>query len=217
MVFSGKEILLKNKLYVYVGIAIFVIVSGVLFLVNQNSVEEAKYYEKEDNKKGQEEIAVREIVSPAVQTGQTGLYSDESVEVGVFVCGQVQEEGVYFLRDGARIKEAIQAAGGFTSEADKDYWNLAAYVYDGQRIYVPLVGENIPNSFEDDSNDKKVNLNTATSEQLISLPGIGSKKAEDILKYRKQIGRFTSTEQLMEISGIKESLFNEIKDLVTVQ
>lgn len=194
-------------------------VCGIVFLCRQNPLEGVSYYEKEGNPETtQKEIPARQNLSNADQTGETGIQSARIGQIGVFVCGEVQEEGVYFLEDGARVSEAISAAGGFSKDADTDYWNLAAFLYDGERIYVPDKNSTDTASFQESlENDGKVNINTADAAALMQLPGIGAKRAEDIVQYRNKIGRFSKTEQLMEISGIKESLYQEIKDYIVIQ
>ena len=154
----------------------------------------------------------------------------ESV-VYVHVCGQVNVPGVYELPKGSRIYEAVAAAGGMTKQAAGERLNQAATVEDGQQIYVlskeeaaknaePAGGEagvldaSIPGMPQ--AGDGKVNLNTATAEELMTLSGIGEAKAEAILRYREEHGGFQKVEELMEVEGIKEGVFNKIKEQVKI-
>lgn len=141
-----------------------------------------------------------------------------SETIAVYVCGQVKEPGVVYLSDGARVVDAIDAAGGMTDAADKEYVNLAAYVEDGEKLFVPdyLEGEELRKQEEARASDY-VNINTADAERLMTLPGIGESKALDIITYRDKYGDFTSKEDLMKISGIKENLFAKIKDKIIVE
>lgn len=154
----------------------------------------------------------------------------ESV-VYVHVCGQVNVPGVYELPKGSRIYEAVAAAGGMTDQAAGERLNQAATVEDGQQIYVlskeeaaknakPAGGEagvleaSIPGMPQ--AEDGKVDLNTATAEELMTLSGIGEAKAEAILRYREEHGGFQKVEELMEVEGIKEGVFNKIKEQVKI-
>ena len=145
--------------------------------------------------------------------------------VYVYVCGQVHNPGVYTLLEGSRIYDLFTQAGGLTEEAAKDYWNQARILKDGEMIYVPSKEEvkNLPleimpdrvDNNETDSLDK-VNINTASKEELMSLPGIGETKALAILAYRKEHGLFSSIEQLKDVEGIKEAVFSKIKVYIEI-
>lgn len=139
----------------------------------------------------------------------------------VHVCGEVENPGVYELHDGQRIYEAIDAAGGFTQEAADSYLNLAEPVTDGMKVEVPSKeqAEAWRESSEAQNagfSDGRVNLNTATKEQLMTLNGIGESRAQDIIRYRQEHGKFEKIEDIMRISGIKESAFQKIKEDITV-
>ncbi|MBQ6105965.1 MAG: helix-hairpin-helix domain-containing protein [Lachnospiraceae bacterium] len=213
---------MKKKL-MYAILAAMAVISGIVFTVKQYGNGEIFKYVKENRQDGEaeeEKVTDPENLRTSVETDQSRNGGAEDQEFGVFVCGQVQEAGIVYLKPGARIDDAIRLAGGFTDEADRTYWNLASYVYDGQRIYVPKTGEIMP--YPDDVGNAydslgRLDLNAATVTMLMELPGIGEKRAGDIIKYREKAGRFTSVEQLNEISGIKGSVFAEIKDLVCVR
>ncbi len=139
-----------------------------------------------------------------------------------YICGEVQKPGVYEVKEGSRIVEILEMAGGFTDEACENYLNLAEPVYDGEKIYVPSEEEIQSGSFAEnessinDGTNRKVNINTADEKTLQTLPGIGENKAEAIVSYRKKNGSFDKTEDIMNVSGIGESIFDRIKDLITV-
>lgn len=153
--------------------------------------------------------------------------SEGAETVFVYVCGQVKQAGVYELAAGSRIVHAVEAAGGFLETAAKEYWNLAALVEDGMKIAIPTVEEVAEHPYglpetepkavsEAALSDGRIRLNLADAELLQTLPGIGEAKAEDIIAYREEHGGFTSIEEIMEISGIKEAVFEKIKDKITV-
>lgn len=139
--------------------------------------------------------------------------------VWVYVCGAVQSPGVYELSGEDRICDAVDAAGGFCEDADQCAVNLAELLTDGSQIYIPQIGESTvvrSNEVGEAHLPKLVNINTATKSQLMELPGIGAAKAEAILSYRESVGRFSCIEDIMQVSGIKEASFAQIKSLITV-
>lgn len=180
-------------------------------------------------------------VMNADETVSTASASDNaarikgSCEVVVFVCGAVVNPGVYNLQQGDRVSKAIDKAGGFADDADINYLNLALELTDGMKIYVPSIEETsqievnysesgnalsqtdgyLNGQVSSDSNGL-VNINTATVDELMSITGIGEAKAKSIVAYRNEHGRFISIEGIMNIPGIKEGLFNKIKDKISV-
>lgn len=147
-----------------------------------------------------------------VQEDSDGV-QDSGRDICVYVCGAVEQEGVYSLPAGSRIYEAIEMAGGFREDAAKAEVNQAEVLQDEERVYVPTFAEVLS---EEEQADGKVNLNKATKEELMTLPGVGASRAESIIQYRNENGGFKSIEEIMLISGIKEGLFEKIKDLIKV-
>lgn len=141
--------------------------------------------------------------------------SETKDSIFVFVCGAVKLEGVYELPSGSRVFEAIQAAGGFSEDAAVSRINQAEVLQDETRLYVPTINEIEEERFQEET-DGKVNINTASKEELMSLPGVGQAKAELIIQYREEHGRFQTIEDIMNISGIKDGLFGKIKDHIKV-
>lgn len=145
-------------------------------------------------------------------------------EIFVHVCGAVQLPGVYELKSGARIYEAVALAGGMRADAAAEYVNQAQLLTDGQQVYIPTeteVQQNTVGSLEiaepeGTDHSGKVNLNTASKEELMTLNGIGETRAESILAYRDANGGFQIIEDLMKVEGIKEGVFDKIKDRITV-
>ncbi len=137
------------------------------------------------------------------------------------VKGQVAKPGVYELPAGSRMQDAIQAAGGFTAEADSRAINLALIVVDETSLYVPATGEEIvvtttPQTATGDAGGL-ININQATETELMELPGIGPSKAAAILAYRNEVGRFKAPEELTEVTGIGDKTFEQLKDLITAK
>lgn len=137
---------------------------------------------------------------------------EKDEDIYVYVCGAVNQEGVYRLPHGSRVYEALEMAGGFREDAATTAVNQAEVLEDESRVYVPAIGEVV----EQQEDDGRVNLNTASKEQLMTLPGVGAAKADSIIQYRNENGKFQSIEEIKEISGIKEGLFEKIKDLIKV-
>lgn len=194
------------------------------------------------------------------QEGAAGAAAESAAQPVCFVhiCGEVKNPGVYELKEGSRIFQAVEAAGGLTEEADADRVNLAAPVLDGMKVQIPgrdevlggtgpeqawgsaqyietvpePVGKTKPKSADAVGTDagggqksagpaagsgtKTVNINTAGIEELTGLDGIGKARAEDIIRYRTEHGGFQKIEEIMSIPGIKDALFQKIKDSITV-
>jgi competence protein ComEA len=139
----------------------------------------------------------------------------------VHVAGAVSRPGVVDLPPGARVVDALDAVGGALAEADLDRLNLAAKLVDGQRIFVPRVGQADPAPSGAEPPDLAVpgatlNLNTATQAQLETLPGIGPTLALAIIDYRQRHGGFRSVNELRQVRGIGDRRFADLKDLVVV-
>lgn len=148
----------------------------------------------------------------------------ETVAV-VHVAGAVVASGVYRLTGDARVHRAIEAAGGATPDADLDGLNLAAPVVDGQRIYVPTLGEVDPASVPDlpvgapaaaGERAGPIDLNVATAAQLETLPGVGPSTANAIIDDRERNGPFAAVDDLDRVAGIGPAKLAAIRDLVTV-
>ena len=157
-----------------------------------------------------------------VTTQETSDNFDDSRQlladnIYVYVCGDVLEPGVVECPAGTRMYEAVEMAGGAAECADTSSLNMAGILSDGDRVYIPCESEKISG---DDGNGNVsgglININSATQTELMTLPGIGSSRAADIISYRNSNGRFEKIEDIMKVSGIKESAFNKIKDYISV-
>lgn len=141
----------------------------------------------------------------------------------VHVIGAVPRPGVYELAEGSRVRDAIQAAGGLLAGADVTFINLAALLEDGQQLDIPYEGGVPPEPFiveppptSSANQEELVNINSATLEELDSLPGIGPTTAQKIIDYRNENGPFSRIEDIMNVSGIGPATFDEIRALITV-
>ncbi len=135
----------------------------------------------------------------------------------VHVAGAVRTPGVYELAAGSRVLDAIEAAGGASSEGQPDRLNLAARVTDGMQIRVPVEGEPVVVSGMTESETGPVNVNTASADQLEGLPGVGPATAAAILSHRSEHGRFGQVEDLLDVPGIGEAKLAVLEDFVVVQ
>lgn len=164
------------------------------------------------------------------QTDESSATSENTGYVYVYVCGAVKQEGVYRLSEGSRINDALILAGGLTEDAASGVLNLAEPVQDGQKLYFPTKDElaDQQNALRDgaytdsqiDSSgeqSQKIDINTADKEQLMTLSGIGEAKAESIIRYRAEHGNFAQIEDITNVDGIGESLFQKIKEYIYVK
>lgn len=136
--------------------------------------------------------------------------------IRIHVDGAVNSPGVYSLPSGTRVEQAVASAGGLTDEADTTNINLAVLLVDGQKIYIPKLGQPIPDINYVDQTEVVVNLNTAPLESLITLPGIGEDRAKSIIEYRENNGGFKSIEEIQNIEGIGPATFEKLKDRIVV-
>lgn len=157
------------------------------------------------------------LTSPEARSGK------QQRMIFVHVGGAVRQPGLYRLAEGARVDDAIQAAGGVLEDADLDALNLAAKVKDGDKVLVPAQGEGEGTSAGGGAphaggsqQGKLINLNSATVADLETLPGIGPSLAQRIIDYREKNGGFRRVEDLLEVAGIGPKKFEELRDAVTV-
>ena len=157
---------------------------------------------------------------------------DQVAKIIVHVSGAVKQEGIVELEENSRVADAIELAGGVREDAYMKDVNLAELLEDGMKIYIPSKEEvenqkesgnyvgntNTSNKNTTDKNDlnSKVNINTATKEELDTLPGIGESTANKIINYREENGKFKSIEEIKEVSGMGDSKFEQIKDLIEI-
>ena len=195
---------LSAKAAVIGGILLILVGVGGLFSKKEESVEETT------------------VVETTVLAEKTEASTTQETVIFVDIKGAVKNPGVYQMKVGDRVKDALDAAGGLTAEADSQKVNLAKRLEDQMVIVVPKVGEEaeeIPagETRKEATKDAKVNINTATVEELKTLKGVGEKKAEAIIEYRKKNGSFQTKEDLMKVRGIGKKLFESFEERIVTQ
>lgn len=201
----------QEKITIIFLLIIIVIVSGVILYRNINSEEKFTINPTKNSMENNSTVKIE--VPPVI----------------IHITGAVNNPGVYQLKSTDRIIDAVKIAGGATEEANLDAVNLASLLKDGQKIIIPY---RIVRSTEENSGDNsyknidsiytsshsdKININTANTNLLQSLPGIGPVLSERIVEYRNQNGFFSSIDDIKDVSGIGEKKFEGIKDLICVQ
>ena len=203
-------------------VAILACVAGAVALLLQDS-----------RSPGVVTVSLPTPTAPSSATGATttnGVESGEPTRIAVYASGEVRRPGVYTLDPGARAADALRAAGGATEDADLDFVNLAMLLSDGQQIHFPAsrpvngMASAASNGVHYGGSSSgayvaggRLNVNTATAQELETLPGIGERKAAAIVDYRGANGRFERVEDLVEVSGIGEGILGSIRDLVVVR
>ena len=179
-------------------------------------------YEENTHKLQETDIEPADTQSDGTETA--GLEDmTENVMCYVYICGAVGQPGVYALPEGSRIYEVIQEAGGLLDDADVTLVNQAERVTDGMMIQIYTVEEaealvktnKATESVQ--SEDGRIDINTATVAELMTLPGIGSSKANAIINYRETYGAFSRIEDLMKVPGIKDGIFQQMKEHIKVK
>ncbi len=207
-----------------IAVLLLILCFGLMFVLERRSARrEEQVFPSTDVEMAEEPSAGESAFLPL--DAVSDVPEEEAVqaapEVTVHVCGAVREEGVYVLQEGMRVVDAINRAGGLTEDADGAALNQAAFLKDGTRIYVPFQGESSPAAGGDPylasgEKEDRIDLNTAGLEELMRLPGIGEMKAKAILSYREKNGAFQTAEDVMKVPGIKEGLYERIRDRVFV-
>ena len=198
-----RKIYNKHKKAVQYGIcAVFLIITGLIYLAGRKNTSVS------------EDTFADNVVSSSKEDNYRMENESSDGHIYVYICGHVNSPGVVECQKGTRLYEAVAMAGGADDTADMSAVNLAAPVADGERIYIPAYGEDIP--VMEEQTEGLVNINKATENELMTLPGIGSSRAADIVKYRTDNGSFQTIEDIMKVSGIKEAAFNKIKNYICV-
>ena len=172
--------------------------------------------------KKEEAVEGLAVVETTALAEKTEVSTTQEAVIFVDIKGAVKNPGVYQMKSGDRVKDALDAAGGLTGEADSQKVNLAQRVEDQMVIVVPKVGEEateipVGGTSKEAAKDGKVNINTATVEELKTLKGVGEKKAEAIIEYRKKNGSFKTKEDLMKVRGIGKKLFESFQERIVTQ
>ncbi len=161
------------------------------------------------------------MATPAAADPASTVSDATAAAVVAHAAGAVVTPGLYTLPGGSRVADLVAAAGGAAPDADIDRVNLAAPVADGQRVYVPRVGEPMPPEAAgeptgDGASSGPIDINTATPTELDTLPGIGPALAAAIVEHRERNGRFRSVDELLDVPGIGEAKLATLRALVRV-
>ena len=227
----------KNKKIILVICGLFILLSGFIYM-NTNSIKE---YLSDQNLKPKIISSSEADISSIAVSKSDNDHSDisessdkqlQNTKVVVYICGAVKKPGVYTFSQGSRVDDAVKAAAGFKKGAAKTAINQARILEDGEQITIPTkknmrkqlsqTAEGTKSSRTDSDassyteNSGLININTASTQELTSLSGIGESRAEAIVEYRKTNGSFKEISDIMKISGIKEGVFNKIKDKISV-
>lgn len=159
-----------------------------------------------------------------------GMARKEKEKISVTISGAVKNGGTFSMEKGETVKDVLTLAGGFTQQADENRIPLMDVVFHEESIYVPAVGESVASciGYQNDIAPKqrvetpnneniKINLNQADEQILCSLPKIGVKRAQAILQYRQEHGRFDSIEEIEKVEGISTKIYEEIKGYLTIE
>ena len=154
-----------------------------------------------------------------VTTSEENIVEEvEDNSIKVHITGEIDNPGLIELVSGDRISDAIEKAGGVTSLADTSKVNLAYMLSDGEKIYIPSINDEEGVEYiQSSSQNTKININTATQEELETLTGIGESTAKSIIEYREQNGKFATIEDIKNVSGIGDAKYEKLKDEITVK
>lgn len=197
---KAADLLLDRKLIIRISIVIFILLTALLLRVHEN---------------GKADISVEAADEVAIEQ-----------EIYVDIGGAIKNPGVYKATTSTRLYEVIEMAGGLRSDADTDSINQAAFVEDGQKIIIPIHYQEDQNADDDGegppeqtsqgiTSTGKVNINTASKDELMTLTGIGEVMAERIIEYRTG-SRFNSIEDIKSVKGIGDATYEKIKDNLTL-
>lgn len=223
------KIILNNKKALIITIIILLLIGYYIYDINSNT------HTKLSDSSETDELLIAEQEQKDKNEIDEKVQEDEEIII-VHITGEVKNWGVIELEENSRIIDAVNKAGGFTDNADVDKVNLAYVLTDGVKIYIPSKDENIETNIDghayiteesgdtvilEESEMKKsektlVNINNATQTELETLPGIGPSIALKIITYRQENGNFTSIDDIKNVSGIGDSKFNSIKELICV-
>lgn len=224
-----KNFIIDKKQYFIIGL---VVVSVFIWMKNGDSsqVDNSNVLDNQTEQSGS--FSSSSAASSSTQMAESA--SSQSKTITCDISGAVKHQGVYTLKNGARLEELIEAAGGAKSNAQLKAVNRAVLLKDQDKIHIPYKGEKVEsasNVTSDSSSSsassgtatgstngdgEKINLNTASAQDLQKLNGIGEKKAEQIVAYREQNGQFKKIEDLTQVSGIGEKTFASLKDQLTI-
>lgn len=206
-----------KKNYKTIGTILIGIIIFLFFIISYFTGGKSKL-----NKNNNESIFVEENESMEVISKKEEKEEKESTKIVVDIEGEVKKPDIYWLKEDSIIEDLINIAGGVTEEGDLSKINRAEKLNNHEVVVIPNIndeeseGETIISSTINNNKDNKININTANSAELDSLSGIGPSKAEAIIKYREENGNFKTIEEIKNVTGIGEGLFEKFKENITI-
>ncbi|MFI3176127.1 MAG: helix-hairpin-helix domain-containing protein [Eubacteriales bacterium] len=201
----------KTKYYgIIVGGILLLIVASILWKSQVGNSSGMVLTEAGENTTQESESILEEEA-----TEEEEVEEEEPSSIYVYVCGAVVQEGVYEVETGTRLYQVIELAGGLLEDAAAESINQAILLEDGQQIII-YTKEELEEQIQQEASSGLVNINLASVEQLCQLSGIGESRANDIVAYRDAYGSFATNEDIMNVTGIKEGTYDQIKDYITV-
>lgn len=191
----------RNKKIYYAIFIVLIVISGICYSF---FTSHSKISEKFGIQDGTDEALTKDLIQ------------ETKKEIFVQLCGSVHKEAVYQVEEGTRIFEIVELAGGLTEDAASSAINQARIAQDGELIFFPSKEEVEQGKIAGGEDSFLIRINSASKEQLMTLPGIGEAKALSIIQYREENNGFKKIEEVMEVSGIKESIYEKMKDLITL-
>lgn len=201
----------KNKYLLITIILVFTLLTVMVINLNANSKEYII---------GDTDSSTIQDESIADDAEKENYEQEENSKVTVFVSGEVLNQRVVEIEKGKRLIDAVEICGGLTEKADLNAVNLALVLEEEGHYIIPAIGDtnvvNATNLNQMNSSSNLVNINSADIELLKTLPGVGDVLGQRILDKREELGKFTSIDQLNDVSGIGDKKFSDIKDKVTI-
>lgn len=213
-----RKIFLK-KIFIIIIILIIVICSFIFYKKD----DEFLIYNEDDDSAVLEE---NELIVDEEKNLENIVEEKDTIKI--YITGEVKNPGVKELKEGSRIEDAINIAGGLTDTANISQVNLAYSLEDGQKIYIPNLNEKIDEYIsmengegiveqEKSKTSGRININKADVSELCELPGVGESLAKKIVDYREENGKFKTTDDLKNVTGIGEKKFESIKEYIVVK
>ncbi|MBO0468506.1 helix-hairpin-helix domain-containing protein [Enterococcus plantarum] len=203
-----RKLIQQYKQYIISGIILFSITCSVIVIVLVNS--------------RQDTLPEDELVPNSVSSLQSSDQESTTAQIYVDIKGAVEKPGLYEGTLNMRVWDAVMLAGGVKDIADTKRVNFSERIADQMVIYIPEIGEEAQSAENDSQSEEsqskdvnKINLNQASEAELQTLPGVGQKKAQEIIRYREENGGFKTIEEIKNISGFGEKTFEKLKDAIT--
>ena len=207
---------MANKKKIYIFLLILFICPISLFVKDKLSSKEEVYVLTDENNTLEDNQSSNEEIEELKKEDNI-----DNKEITVYISGEVKKAGIVILKSGDRLATAVEKLGGTTNKADLNKVNLAMKVEDEQHYIIPKIGEEVSEESVEVTNKEvssqessKININTATIEELDTLPGVGEATANKIVNHRSENGEFKTVEEINNVNGIGDKKFENIKELI---